>query len=697
MVKAAVGKIALPVLLALLTLSIISVVNQPATGPSQPETNTSTLKTFTSLQELRRFVLEAQKLHPKHWPPLDVIQPSVGGAVTSLDRAFNPTQTQPETLRYSKTNIQVPGVDEDDIVKTDGAYIYLARGHKIIIVRAYPPAEAGLQSTVHASGHITGLYVNHDRLVVMSSSGFKIMPFVRCVGCFIPPVVAVNTTVQVFDVSDRANPVEIRKAAVSGWLVASRMVDAYVYIITSEPVMITAESQDGVTLPSYSVDGTIYRVEPTMIYHDDVPDQAYTYTNILAVNVKDQREEVAVTTVMTPASGAVYVSKQNIYIASPNWMDGGETTSIHRLRFKGRNVTPEAAGNVPGYLLNQFSLDEHMEYLRVATTFLERQSKTVNGPASPSRPARTVNGLYVLDMSLRVVGKVENLAPGERIYSVRFMGGKAYLVTFKKVDPLFVVELENPVEPRVLGQLKIPGYSSYLHPYDDTHLIGLGKDAKPAEEGDFACFQGLKISLFDVSDYTNPKELDTLILGDRGTESEALHNHKAFLFDRERNLMVIPVLLALVDTADYGGRPSPNTFGEYVFQGAYAFRISPEDGVKVLGRITHLPDNQDLLKSGEYFTSRYAVKRTLFIDEILYTISDGKIMLNNIDTLEKIAEVRLPTRQTSPPSYAFFSSAISNFFIFRNARVTRPIFSSFFVFIIVSSISGTICQETPNL
>lgn len=126
-----------------------------------------------------------------------------------------------------------------------------------------------------------------------------------------------------------------------------------------------------------------------------------------------------------------------------------------------------------------------MEYLRVATTFLERQSKTVNGPASPSRPARTVNGLYVLDMSLRVVGKVENLAPGERIYSVRFMGGKAYLVTFKKVDPLFVVELENPVEPRVLGQLKIPGYSSYLHPYDDTHLIGLGKDAKPAEEGDF--------------------------------------------------------------------------------------------------------------------------------------------------------------------------------------------------------------------
>ena len=620
-------RVAVPAILAVfIVVMVFSMWGLQGLWSDSGQIRTAQIKKFTSVQELRAYLMEAQKHSPPHYggfqPPARLNQ--MGIAVT---QTVTQALAEQGGYRFSETNVQVSGVDEEDIVKTDGKYIYIAQGSRIFIVRAYPPSIAGLQAVVNTSEAVTGLYVNGDSLVAVSGGGFYGVPLIECLDCIGRPVVSGNTTIQVFDISDRSRPVEVRRASVTGWPIASRMIGDYVYLITSEMVFITSEN---VSLPGYSVDGVGYVVEPTMIYYANIPDQAYTYTNILSVNVKNHAEESRVTTVMTPASGTVYVSHDNIYITAPRWVEGADTTAIHRLAVDGPEVRPEAAGEVPGYLLNQFSLDEYMGYLRVATT-------------SPAGSGGTVNSLYILDMDLKIVGRVEGLAPGEEIYSVRFMGGKAFLVTFRKVDPLFVVDLENPREPRVLGKLKIPGYSSYLHPYDDRHLIGLGKDAKPAETGDFAWFQGLKISIFDVSDYTDPKELDTIILGDRGTDSEALYNHRAFLFDRERNLMVIPVLLALIDSSDYGGGVEPNTFGEFVFQGAYIFKISPEEGVKILGRITHLPDGEDLLKSGDFFTSRYMVRRSLYIDEVLYTISEGKIMANNIETLEKLAEINLPT------------------------------------------------------
>lgn len=634
MADMAVRHLVVPALLAAFIVTLLFSVSQSTIDPDQRKMEQAAeLKRFTSMQELRAFILEMQKLQP-HYEGLPIIKtiPSIGMGVTrTVTQAFEALSAaeSAQASRYSETNIHVPGVDEEDIVKTDGEYIYIARGIRIFIVRAYPPAEAGLQSIVNTTGHIIGLYINGDSLIALSGGGFYGVPPMECIDCIGRPMVTANTTIHVFDVSDRGSPLEVRRVTVTGWPVASRMIGEYVYLITSETVFIVPEPDDGVVLPSYSVGEVTYSVEPTMIYYADIPDQSYTYTNILAVNVRNHSEKVSITTVMTPASGTVYVSRENIYLVSLNWVGYSGKTSIHRLTVDGPEVRPKAAGTVPGYLLNQFSLDEHMGYLRVATTSLNADG-------------RTVNSLYVLDMDLAIVGRVENLAPGETIYSVRFMGGKAYLVTFRKVDPLFVVDLENPHEPRLMGKLKIPGYSSYLHPYDDTHLIGVGKEAKPSETGDFAWFQGLKISIFDVSEYTNPRELDTLILGDRGTESEVLYNHRAFLFDRERNMMVIPVLLALIDPSDYDGRVTPDTYGEFVFQGAYVFRISPKDGVEILGRITHLPDGEDLLKSDEYFTSQYMVRRSLFIGDVLYTISDGKILFNNINTLEELGEVKLP-------------------------------------------------------
>jgi uncharacterized secreted protein with C-terminal beta-propeller domain len=277
-------------------------------------------------------------------------------------------------------------------------------------------------------------------------------------------------------------------------------------------------------------------------------------------------------------------------------------------------------------------MDEHNSYFRIATT---------SGQVSRTfARATSKNNLYVLDMDLNITGKVEDLAPGEEIYSARFMGNKGYMVTFRKIDPLFVIDLTDPTDPTVLGQLKITGYSDYLHPYDENHLIGIGKETVAAEEGDFAWYQGVKISLFEVSDVSNPVEVAKYEIGDRGTESPVLDDHKALLFDKSKNLLVIPVLVAEINENQYAGEVPDSAHGEFVWQGAYVFDVSL-DGLELRGGITHLEDSDDLLKSGYWFYSEYSVERSLYIDDVLYTISDMKVKLNNLETLAELNEVEL--------------------------------------------------------
>jgi hypothetical protein len=226
------------------------------------------------------------------------------------------------------------------------------------------------------------------------------------------------------------------------------------------------------------------------------------------------------------------------------------------------------------------------------------------------------------------------------------MGERCYLVTFRNIDPLFVIDLSNPDAPEVLGELKITGYSSYLHPYDETHIIGIGKETV-AEREDFAWYQGVKISLFDVSDVNNPKEIgDPYVIGDRGTDSPVLWDHKAFLFDKSRNLLVIPVLVHEIDESDYPESEYPegipaSAYGRPVWQGAYVFDISLDGGIQERGRITHI-DNITDPEQGYYYYSPFAVERSLYIDDVLYTISQAKIMMNSLDNLDYINEVKLP-------------------------------------------------------
>jgi uncharacterized secreted protein with C-terminal beta-propeller domain len=521
------------------------------------------------------------------------------------------TASQPD---FSTTNIQVQGVDEADMVKTDGRFIYVGSGRNVTILKAYPPETARLLSKIPLNGTLKGLFIDQHRLVVLEQNHDFNERF------------SVSTSILVYDVIDKMNPVLVRHISTDGFYFDSRMIDDYVYVLVTSPAYIYINE---VALPKLYLDSEIREIDVSSIYYSNVSDYYYSFTTVLSVNIWRDQEEPDYEIFLLGAASNLYVSLNSIYITIPD----RTRTFIHKVRIDHGEIAYTASGEVPGYVLNQFSMDEYNGYFRIATT-TGRLSRTWVGIASQ-------NHIYVLDTNLNIVGKLENLAPGEKIYSARFMGDRCYLVTFRKVDPLFVVDLANPLEPKVLGQLKITGYSDYLHPYDENHIIGIGKETVAAEEGNFAWYQGVKISLFDVSNVTAPKEIAKYEIGDRGTDSPVLRDHKALLFDKSKQLLVLPILLAEIDEDKYPEGVPPFIHGDFVWQGAYVFDISLENGLVLRGRITHFENNVDFLKSSYRFSSAYSVKRALYIENVLYTISDKKVKMNSLEDLTEINEIEL--------------------------------------------------------
>jgi hypothetical protein len=209
-------------------------------------------------------------------------------------------------------------------------------------------------------------------------------------------------------------------------------------------------------------------------------------------------------------------------------------------------------------------------------------------------------------------------------------------VTFKRVDPFFVIDLSTPTSPKILGRLKIPGYSDYLHPYDATHIIGIGKETGTNDWGGVST-KGLKLALFDVSDVANPKQIDKVEIGDSGTDSAALSDHKAFLFDREKNLLVIParVVKNQAAVADTKGVSQPN-----IWYGAYVFGVTPETGFTLRGTVEHGTGSD---RYYWYGSSNAEVKRSLYIGDVLYTLSSKKILANSLSNINTtITTINLP-------------------------------------------------------
>jgi inhibitor of cysteine peptidase len=602
-------------------------VGTPVEWQPEPSLNGG-LQRFASYDDLKDFL----KTDPSY-PGYRYYSDDRGNVVFSLGFGDAKASSEEGSNDYSRTNIQVQGVDEADIVKCDGEYIYLAVDNRLVIARAYPPEKAGVVYRTELEGNIEGLFINGDRLAVLEAG------WLDCTSDSLgtPSDSYTNrTSVKVYDVSDREKPVLEREVSVDGYYVSSRMIGDYVYLIANGSAW---AGEDKVGLPRIYGNNGYVEIQPAEIWHSVTPDNGYGFTTIMSVNVANDDEEPVHETLLLGSASTIYVSPSNIYITFPDWSGESQSTSIHRIHIDEGQIEYQATGEVPGTLLNQFSMDEHGEYFRVATTI----------GAVWGGETKSTGNVYVLDQSLDISGSLENLAPGEQIHSARFMGSRCYLVTFKKVDPLFVIDLANPGEPKVLGELKITGYSDYLHPYDENHVIGIGKETIAAENGDFAWYQGVKISLFDVSDVANPKEIAKYEIGDRGTDSPVLYDHKACLFDRSKNLLVLPVRVAEIDPSQYPGDMPSWAYGEFVWQGAYVFGISLEHGLQLKGRITHCSGDyldDSVSRSSAPWSSYYgysscSIERSLYIGDVLYTISDLKIGMNDLETLEEIGEISL--------------------------------------------------------
>jgi len=240
--------------------------------------------------------------------------------------------------------------------------------------------------------------------------------------------------------------------------------------------------------------------------------------------------------------------------------------------------------------------------------------------------------VYVLDKSLHTTGKLEGLSPGEQIYSARFMGDKTYLVTYKRTDPLFVIGLQDPAKPTVLGQLNVTGVSDYLQPYDETHLIGIGQSGTDVAWENTVRFTGLKISLFNATDPKQPTETSRYLIGGPGSSSPAINDHKAVLFDKTINLLVIPIEIT--------AQPQNSTYWysyQPIWQGAYIFNITPDQGIVFRGGITQLQSGQlPIWQDNNLF-----ITRTLYIGNVLYTVSNDMVQMNSLTDLSELGSVGL--------------------------------------------------------
>jgi uncharacterized secreted protein with C-terminal beta-propeller domain len=434
--------------------------------------------------------------------------------------------------------------------------------------------------------------------------------------------VEAKTFADVYDISNRSNPRLLNDFVFTGNYFDSRMIGDYVYLVTGQPAYLV---YDTAILPKIYVNGQMTEISPTEVHYVPGSDEYYQYTTFSALNMQNPSEALTHLTVLTGQTSNMYMSTENIYVT---FQKDNVYTAIYRLHVNASNMTFEAKGDVPGQVLNQFSMDEYDGNFRVATSTWENGTKE--------------NNVYVLNMSLNIIGRLENVAPGENLYSARFVGSRGYLVTFINTDPLFVIDLSQPARPTVLGQLNMSGYSDYLQPYDENHLIGIGKETTAADQGYFAWYQGIKISLFDVSNVTNPKLMANYTIGDRGSSSPVLTDPKALLFDESKDLLVIPVVVAKINETQYlnqtmypNGVPS-YAYGDPVWQGAYVFNITLQNGLEPVGNITHIESGMSVLNQS------YWVQRSLYIQNVLYTVSDKEIKMNSLEDLSPINEISLP-------------------------------------------------------
>ncbi len=579
---------------------------------------------------------------------------------------------------HSETNVQVAGVDEADLIETDGSYLYTVTGDELVISRAWPADQLEVISKTAISGTPIGQYLHGDRLAVVSRvwSYGDGHPLPELDAAFAPgdslilppfPPSTSSTIVTIFDVSDRQAPQVVQQTELDGNYVESRRLGDHVFLVlnggtaslprpelnceedqciyeTREEylarVLSNFESLLEETLPKYSSlgpDGSLVRsgsiVQPEDIFEPLAPGR-HNLLSVVTVNMANSAPGLAATSgILTAGATNIYGSLENLYVFQDQqrWSsEEGSTVEVLKFTWNGDtgSVDPVATGSVPGRMVDQFSADEHAGHLRIATTVSNSYSGNFSG--------RSENLLFVLDDDRGVLefsGGLKNLALDESIRSVRFFGERAFVVTFQNVDPLFGIDLSDPTEPRPLGHLTLPGFSEYLQFIEEDRLLTVGRNTPDGFSGP------AMVSLFNVAELAEPVLIDRFTLP-RYSESEANIDHHAFGWYAPSHVLAVPAARSYpvrVDKDEDGYRETTEYVSEhelYTFQIDTAPSARSDVGIELLGTIEH----------------DAPVRRSAFIEDKVYSIADTSIKAANInDPASIISEVVTAEGLASPP------------------------------------------------
>ncbi|HEX6767256.1 MAG TPA: beta-propeller domain-containing protein [Polyangiaceae bacterium] len=584
---------------------------------------------------------------------------------------------------HSETNVQVAGVDEPDFVKNDSGTIYVLASDGVRVIDAWPAEAAHEVSRVSVVGEPRRMFLAGDRLIVytrLTSAGQVGLasdtsePSVpSSQGCTYGYDCRFTsegglTLATVFDVTAPESPRELQRIALSGGFVAARRIGPKVYTVVHDQGLVSApgvvlglEADDPETLDSEyerltkaaddavdalpakyflpwakTVDSLTESVSDADACDEALVTRAAAGQSFVSVVSFDLTTLSGVSRSITAGKpGFVYSSADALYLATDG-VDGADAVSpygstaaddfstIHKFSLASGNVHYVGSHPIRGHVLNQFSMDEQNGVLRVATT-----SGRVPDPSASSN----ITTLGAGGNGLEKLGELSGLAPDEDIRSVRFDGDRGFVVTFKKTDPLFVIDLADATRPSVLGELKIPGFSTYMQRLDPTHLLAVGFDAD--DHGDFAYFDGIQIQIFDVSDLANPTLLHKTVIGTRGSGSEALMNHLAFNYFPSRGWLALP--MTICEGGDDG------VYGDKLtFAGLMVFDVSLEGGIVEHGRLPFVDPAQAAgtgATCGTWWAdSTSLVKRSIFMEDFAYGLSDTQLKVAQVDALGDVLE-----------------------------------------------------------
>jgi inhibitor of cysteine peptidase len=580
--------------------------------PVTPDRGGGLLSTFSNRHQIVDFLKSSEKTGSAYY-----------------DSAPRATMGMNEQLAsspsYSRTNVQVAGVDEMDTVKTDGKYIYISSWDEVNILNAYPPTSLENVSKINESlilGHdendvyisFNGVFVLPQKLIVVASWYENHYVLYDDVARVEVPTdyYGPRAYVFIFDMNDPSQPKLDYSVGISGYVQTARMIGDRVYLIAQHYQWMT---QSEMVLPRVWIGADSRELGLDSIYYDPEMRDASSFLSVLALNVSSEKYESV--SVVAGYASTIYMSEQAIFMTIQKWVGeisvvNGEnvvedsntiTTTIFKIAFDGLSMKAVARGDVKGWLLNQFSMDEKEPFLRVATTNMFFQ---------PADGTTMSNSVFVLDSDLNVVGSLTDIAPTERIYSARFIDDTLYLVTFRRIDPLFAIDLKDPTNPKIVGELEMPGFSSYLHPVDATHVLGIGSENSM-----------VKVSLYNVTDPTKPVEQSKFILdGYSYSWSNVEYDHKAVLFDLEKQLLVIPISAY----RQYGDYYSDSGY----ITGALVLKVSIDDGISLRGIVEH--------KGVTQYSSEY-VFRSLYIGDFLYTVSNTMVKVSALSDLSEIGSL----------------------------------------------------------